>query len=1107
MAEFRLREYQPDPKDPLAPEHLLVSQWMAESAAVLEAAGPHSWYREVRLKQTETGKKILDFDAEQSRRIACAAVQHVKHWDREAAEIRNAGKTEFERWNPHMRPEWSEVWGRRRRAGELVCALMRRTLPFTEVDLVELLDWIGVQEPLYVHQTPVVAIARAVERFHKNETLTARLKTSMRVAAAKLRTDRKKDANRAATTLEQLFREVKSGLPERSRDKVRPVAPGPAGNPAVLRDLKVSLKMFPADEPPVATGEIGPDHFPLRADSPLGEEHILLTELFEEVAGTPQYSSPEFSDCRAGRQIVKASDIERGKYLLAACERTLFGLMRSVDYGDSGSWQAHSTAAACIGSIIDLSCSFDRAALFDLLLYFSVRPLLSRQVAGRCLKSIRAQADDSTLTDGERFVLSLLRTSVIDGPPFGAPSEIVTELSELIGDSECFVLMPTEHWSIGVNHDIASLSSSRQVAWGELLRHCVTATASRPAEKWLKTGRQLLKPIGTKAVRGAFLRWFGRVPAGRATPRIPVYRGDTRTGSDVIQEENALVLRGLLWLAPLLAGEDEMTRAISVVGQSAYKKVPGVGPRAVKVGNAAVYPLSEIHSPAAVGHLAMLKARVKFGTAQKEVEKAFNVAAEALQLPRDQIEEMGVPTYGMEDVGVLLESFGEAVVELCVDGREVTQRWTSGGKSVKSAPASVKRDHKDELKELQAAVKDIAAMLPVQSERLDGMFLLQKRWPAEIWRERYLDHPLVGTLARRLIWLRGDTVFAWREGNLRDPGGKTVALRPTDEVSLWHPIDRPVDEVLAWRNWLEHNNVRQPFKQAHREVYRLTDAERRTNTYSNRFAGHILRQHQFHALCAARGWKNKLRLMVDDSYPPARRELPNWGLRAEFWIDGAGDNYGTDTNDSGAFLRVATDQVRFYRTGAAPHSAYAGTGGYVTLAGGPGQGGINEPVALEEIPPLVLSEILRDVDLFVGVASVGNDPTWQDGGPEGRYRDYWHSYSFGELAETARTRRAVLESLLPKLNKLKERWTLAERFLVIRGDLRTYKIHLGSGNILMEPNDQYLCIVPDRSSRPTETIFLPFEGDATLSVILSKAFLLAADTKITDSAITRQIKR
>jgi hypothetical protein len=77
--------------------------------------------------------------------------------------------------------------------------------------------------------------------------------------------------------------------------------------------------------------------------------------------------------------------------------------------------------------------------------------------------------------------------------------------------------------------------------------------------------------------------------------------------------------------------------------------------------------------------------------------------------------------------------------------------------------------------------------------------------------------------------------------------------------------------------------------------------------------------------------------------------------------------------------------------------------------------------------------------------------------------------------------------------------------LVVRGDLRTYKIHLGSGNILMEPNDQYLCIVPNQS-KPTGQVFLPFEGDSMMAIVLSKALLLAQDTKIKDPSILGQIK-
>src|SRR5262249_16338025 len=253
-----------------------------------------------------------------------------------------------------------------------------------------------------------------------------------------------------------------------------------------------------------------------------------------------------------------------------------------------------------------------------------------------------------------------------------------------------------------------------------------------------------------------------------------------------------------------------------------------------------------------------------------------------------------------------------------------------------------------------------------------------------------------------------------------------------------------------------------------------------------------------------RGWKNKLRLLVDDEFPPASVNLSPWNLRAEFWIEGTGDNYGTDTNETGTFLYLTTDQVRFYAITAGEHSAHAGGGGYHPADRRPP----DEPIRLADIPPLVFSEVMRDVDLFVGVASVGNDPNWADGGPEGRYVDYWHSYSFGELSATAQTRKAVLDRLIPRL-KIADRCSFADKFLVLRGDLRTYKIHLGSGNILMAPNDQYLCIVPKQSAaaKSDGKVFLPFEGDNVLSIILSKAFLLAEDKKIPDPTILNQIRR
>jgi hypothetical protein len=618
----------------------------------------------------------------------------------------------------------------------------------------------------------------------------------------------------------------------------------------------------------------------------------------------------------------------------------------------------------------------------------------------------------------------------------------------------------------------------------------------------------LTNGIGQQRVTTALLRWFALVNAPRTVRLLGGGWTGRNSTDNTINDENATCLRGLLWMCPELASPD-LIRAVGALTLSCYRKIPGVGPRAVKAGNAGVYALSQTNDPFAVGQLALLKVKVKFGTAQKEIEKAFNAAAERSGLPRNEIEEMSVPAYGLTDVGVCEERMGEFTARLTVTGTTSTELvWVKpDGKTQRAVPAAVKESHKDDLKELQAAAKDIQAMLPAQRERIDSLSLQQKTWPLPLWRERYLSHPLIGTLARRILWEfkhGGKSVTAiWFDGYLVDLDLKPVEL-PDDQtmVQLWHPIGKDTDEVVAWRSWLDAQQIQQPFKQAHREIYVLTDAELNTRSYSNRYAAHVLKQHQFNALCALRGWKNKLRLMVDDEYPPTTLNLPLWGLRAEFWVEGLGTDYGTATNDSGVFHYLSTDQVRFYPLEAGQRMAHAGGGGYRP---GYREGGA-EPLPLAEIPPLVFSEVMRDVDMFVGVASVGNDPAWSDGGPEGRYRDYWQSSSFGELNASARTRKGVLERLVPKL-KIGGRCSFLDKFLVVKGTLRTYKIHLGSGNILMEPNDQYLCIVPKQGGPESEPVLLPFEGDRTLSVILSKAFLLADDAKIKDQTILTQLIR
>ncbi|MDH6607778.1 hypothetical protein M2164_003413 [Streptomyces sp. SAI-208] len=635
--------------------------------------------------------------------------------------------------------------------------------------------------------------------------------------------------------------------------------------------------------------------------------------------------------------------------------------------------------------------------------------------------------------------------------------------------------------------------------WRRLLAHMTTATAAKPSAKWDKQALELAGALGPDRVREAVIRWLALVGRPRTFELDRGrYEPDVNSAYDPY---NANALRGLAWLLSLLPPHPDTARALGALVETSLKKVAGLGPRNPKVANAGVNALARIDSEAALAELARLATRVTYKNTAKLLDAALEARAVALGLSREEIEELAVPAYGLTEVGRAEHRLGEATAVLAILGTKAVLTWhNASGKPVRTVPAAVRRDHAEELKELKAAAKDIDKMLSAQSERLDRQFLADRTWSYATWRERYLDHPLVGTLARRLLWTVDRTTACYADGALR-----TLTDTPVSggtEVRLWHPVDHDPAEIVAWRDWLERHGVTQPFKQAHREVYLLTDAERATGTYSNRFAAHILRQHQFHSLAAARGWTNRLRLAVDDELPPPTRDLPRWGLRAEFWIEGEGGEDFSDITDSGTFLRLRTDQVRFYPIDAPENSAHCAGGAYhMWLRDGADP---VDPLPLSDIPPLVLSEVLRDVDLFVGVASIGNDPTWQDGGPGGRFQEYWTSYGFGELNQSAETRRLLLDRLIPRL-AIADRCTLEGRFLHVKGDRHTYKIHLGSGNILRTPNDQYLCIVPKSNPSTPQTGYLPYEGDRMLAVVLSKAMMLADDTKITDPTILSQL--
>ncbi len=729
-----------------------------------------------------------------------------------------------------------------------------------------------------------------------------------------------------------------------------------------------------------------------------------------------------------------------------------------------------------------------------------------RLSVGRLVRVLENHLKENDLTDELKERIVKLKKSIKGNHYQNSETrKWVSGLEKVLGEEVLRnSIVAGEAWSDAALADISAFNEEAKTSWIELIGECQKANGSAPNKKWLKTASELLEKIGFDEFKSHVLRWFPLVDKPR-TAQIAAWSEWMPNPNLMLSDVNADILKGLVWLCGLRE-DKEIARALTALAISAYKKVPMIGPRCVRVGNSCVWALGQMNL-IGVGQLAILKLKVKFGTAQKGIEKALNETAKKVGLPAEELEELSVPNYGLTEVGRLTKSFGDFAAELLVTGTNTAEiRWFNAqGKQQKSVPSFVKENHAEELKEINNAIKDIKKMLPAQRDRIENLYTEEKRWDYKIWRERYLGHPLVGTIARRLIWRFDEATTAiLLDGKLVDKDERELTLFDESQVELWHPLHSPTRDVIEWREFLEKNEIRQPFKQAHREIYVLTDAERRTNVYSNRFAAHIIRQHQFNALCGQRGWKNQLRIMADADFHAPMRSISKSNLRAEFWVEAIGDEFGADSNETGTYLYLATDQVRFYPSDAPLHYGHGYGGGFYEGWNDPRR---VEPLALDQIPPLVFSEIMRDVDMFVGVCSIGNDPNWADNGRE-RHNDYWRDFSFGDLSATAKTRKEILERMIPRL-KIASKCAFEDRFLLVKGDLRTYKIHLGSGNILMLPDDQYLCIVPSAGAETfgNGKVFLPFEGDRVLSIILSKAFMLADDTRIADPTITRQIKR
>lgn len=832
-------------------------------------------------------------------------------------------------------------------------------------------------------------------------------------------------------------------------------------------------------------------------------------QINESVGYISYNSNLSFKDCSAYEMLKNLSGAEKLEAVLYLAKRVNALQAKSMqgpqDQMDSRSYYISSNLLyTLMRTRIDFSQGFSFLALFEICYYpadtLKDEMILSRRPFAALVTQIEKQVTKYGLDENlKNNIQTILDVPVVS--KYTAKGYAETDLGKLVkklqavrianeeDNSSAIPPYPLGNGKFGtlITTDLSALSQAQQNQWNALFQHLSTASGANPNKKFLVTADQRVDAIGAELFKTLVVQWL-TAAAGYNLVYTPHnednFWRDIQTTYDYI-DPHSILLKGLLWTMHRFNDESTL-QAIALLTEKTFQNISMLGPVVVGIGNAGIYTLANVEGQAGVNHLSRLKLRIRNKNAQKQIQKYLEEQSKKRGIKSAKIEEIAVPDYGLIE-GSRTDSFDDYWLVLNLKGvGEIELQWLKpDGSLQKSAPAFVK-DNKElaaKLKKMQGLAKQVKQASSTQRDRIDRLYAENLIWDLADFETYYLHHGLVSHIALKLIWSLDGQAALFVDGQWQDETGAPIKISTEAQVRLWHPINSKAEVVLAWRDRLEDLQLQQPFKQAYREIYLLTDAETNTSVYSNRMAAHILKQHQFNTLAALRGWKYSLLGIHDDGRngDVAKKQLPEFGLTAQFWINELHDNVDS-VSGAGIWNYVATDQIRFCD-------------------------GNDQAVPLLDIPPLIFSEIMRDVDLFVGVASVGNDPQWQDGGPEGlqEYRDYWQGYSFGDLTEVAKTRKSVLERLLPRL-KIRNVAVIEGKFLIIQGKIHKYKIHIGSGNILIAPSDRYLCIVPGRDKdKNVDNLFLPFEGDKGLSIVLSKAFLLADDHKIKDPTILSQL--
>lgn len=635
-----------------------------------------------------------------------------------------------------------------------------------------------------------------------------------------------------------------------------------------------------------------------------------------------------------------------------------------------------------------------------------------------------------------------------------------------------FAAMPDSEWGEKIKQRFAQFDDDQQAHWHELFILASNAVKqNRPRKQWRENASRLVNAIGHQAFSAELVWMFEN------------YEFDRFRTAD----RNAEILRGLVW-ASIFAEYHAPVAELGWFASKCYDEERFSYDCCARVGNACILALGELPEAIGASELLALYGRIRFETARTMIGRALCVAAEGVDKEVHELGDPAIPDLGLDAEGRRFETVGSYQAEISVSGAGVVHlRWHGPDGRVRNRiPSDLLNIGSDYYPWLQVEYKErIEREVVKQVRRLENLLFARRTRTMGHLRGYYMRHLWMSRIAANLVWAfrsGGREVSGiYRDGRFVDASGVPLAGLVDETVAfLWHPVDADVAEVFSWRDRFAQLRIEQPFEQVTREIFVVTDPEKETGAYSNRFAGQLLETTECTHVLWEQNWRGE-GLWEDNKVFIIERSFPEWGIGAALYLYPV---FYVRRHGRRNFNFRATDRVCFRRIDADDESE----------------------LGITDVPSRVFSEVMRDINRAVAASACAENTAWRD--CREREADVYYSLDPGivDLVHSGGSRPELIEKLLPRLS-IADRCSLQGEDLIVRGNLFTYRIHLGSASVFNESNGQHLCIVPSRKSDSADFLNLSFEGDRHLSQILGKAFLLAADDKIRDSALWKQIRR